>query len=224
MAKRDPNVRARNQAVTAALAGDIATALPALLALHASGDAAASAGAAEILAFQGKWKEMAPCAKAVLANPDAVHTSNVLDDMKALLASMGKLPKRPKPEREQRKTFDDAIALAPTLKRLKNKPRELAHHCFALAVVFHVDDEIIARWDPEHPHMHFDDAAEVARALVRANKAARAWKILESRLSRWYPVDATQVLPVVLRTDPWLATLMTPARAKLVLRTPRAVH
>lgn len=220
---RDPNARARKRAVTAALAGDVDVALETFLALHESGDAAASASAAEILAFQGNWRQMVPCAKAVLAKPDAVNTSNVIDDMRALLATKG-TPKTPKPARENRKAFDEAIVLAGTLKRLAGKPRELAQHCFSLAVVFHVDDEIIERWDPTHPYMHFDEAADVARALVRKKQAPRAWKVLESRLSRWYPVDSTQVLPVTLLTDPWLAPLMNAKRAAQVMRTARAIQ
>jgi hypothetical protein len=214
--------KTHKQAVAAALRGEIDVALDVLLALHEAGDAAASATAAEILAFQGRWAEMIPCVKAILANPDAVYAGNVIDDMKAL-RTLPKPPKPPKPEPPDRKRFDDAVITARDGKRFKGKPKELARHCFALATVFHVDDEIIARWDPSHPHLHFDQAADVARALVRSKQPARAWEILESRLSRWYPVDAAQVLPVVLLTDPLLAPLLTRERADLVMLTPRAV-
>ncbi len=216
-------IRTRKQAVAAALRGEIAAALDVLLARHRDGDAAASASAAEILAFQGRWDEMVPCAKAVLAHPDAVYAGNVIDDMTALLAATRRRPKPPRPQRAERARFTEALVHARTMKRLRGKPLELAQHCFALAVAFHVDDEIIARWDPEHPYLHFDEATEVARALVRREQPARAWAILESRLGRWYPVDTAQVLPVVLLVDPWLAPLLTRARADLVLRTPRAL-
>lgn len=214
--------RTRKAAVEAALRGDVDAALETLLAQHAAGDAAASASAAEILAFQGRWAEMVPCAKALLNNPGAVYAGNVSDDMKALLRVKSKrraTPPRPKPERRR---YDEAVAEASTGKRFKGKPKELAVHCFSLAVVFEIDDEIIARWDPKHPYLHFDAAADVARALIRKRQPERAWQVLESRLSRWYPVDAAQVLPVVLLTDPLLSRLMTPERAQLVLRTPRA--
>ena len=214
----------RKQAVAAALRGEIDVALETLLALHEAGDAAASAAAAEILAFKGRWDEMVPCAKALLANPDAVYAANVVDDMKALIKARKELPAPSASEKPNRKTYDEAVDEATKGKRFKGKPKELAKHCFALAVVFNVDDEIIARWDPKHPYMHFDDAAEVARALVRKKQKEPAWQILESRLARWYPVDAAQVLPVVLLTDPLLAPLMTRERAELVMRTPRAVQ
>ena len=48
--------------------------------------------------------------------------------------------------------LESALALAPSLPRHKAKPASaLARHCFSLAVVFHVDDEIIARWDASAP-------------------------------------------------------------------------
>lgn len=222
-ARQQGKPKTRKQAIEAARAGRIEPALETLLALHEAGDAAASSAAAEILAFQGRWDEMAVCAKAILAKPDAVYASNVIDDMKALLALRKSQPKPGPAEKPNRARFDDAVAQATTGKRFKGKPKELAQHCFSLAVVFNVDEEIIARWDPKHPYMHFDQAAEVARALVRTKQADKAWPILESRLGRWYPVDAAQVLPVVLLTDPLLAPLMTPERAERVLRTPRAV-
>jgi hypothetical protein len=215
--------KTRKQAVAAALRGEIDAALAVLLRLHAKGDAAASASAAEILAFQGRWDEMVPCAKALLAQPDAVYAGNVVQDMKALLAVKTSPPKPVVREAPRRDRFDEALRMAEAGKRFEGKPKELAQHCFALAVVFGIDDEIIARWDPKHPYLHFDQAADVARALVRRGDHVRAWEILESRLDRWYPVDAAQVLPVILLTDPLLAPLMTTQRAQQVLATPRAV-
>jgi hypothetical protein len=221
-----PTGRPKNhkQAVAAALRGETDVALEVLLELHAKGDAAASASAAEILAFQGRWKELVPCAKALLKQPDAVYAGNIVFDMKALLARGPKLPRPDQPGPANRKRFDEVLADPKQAKRFKGKPKELAAHCFALAWTFNLDDEVIARWDPSHPYLHFDDACYVARALVRAKQPDRAWAVLEERLPRWYPVDAAQVLPVVLLTDGWLAPLLTPERAQIVLRTPRAVR
>ena len=222
--KPAPTLKTRKQAVAAALAGDIEPALELLLKLHREGDAAASASAAEILAFQGRWDEAVACAKALIAKPSAVYAGNVIDDMEAIVAIAKKgRPKPSKPEKESRERYVEAVKMAETGKRFKGKPQELARHCFALAVAFRVDDEIIARWDPKHPTLHFDQAADAARALVRKGDHDRAWDVLESRLGRWYPVDAAQVLPMALITDPLLAPLLTPERAALVLRTPRAV-
>ena len=65
--------------------------------MHEEGDAAASASAAEILAFQGRWKEAVACAaKALLAEPHAVYAGNVADELKLLVAVAKKgPPKRP---------------------------------------------------------------------------------------------------------------------------------
>lgn len=221
VAKAPTNLK---QACAAALGGNAAVALEVLLRLHGEGDAAAAAAAAQILAFQGKWKEAAVCAKALLANPDAVYASNVLDDMELVIEVAQKgLPKPMPADAPNRERYDLAVKEASTGKRFKGKPEALAQHCFSLAVVFHVDDEIIARWDPKHPTLHFGAAADAARALVRRGDKAGAWKVLESRLGRWYPVDAAQVLPMELVTDPLLAPLLTPERRAQVLSTPRAV-
>jgi hypothetical protein len=223
-AKKAARPKNHKQAVAAALRGETDVALEVLLELHTAGDAAASASAAEILAFQGKWDELVPCAKGLLARPTAVYAGNVAMDMKALLARGPKLPPTPTPSPPDRARFDGALADPALVKRFKGKPKELAQHLFALAWTFHLDDEIIARWDPSHPYMHFDSAMYVARAHVRRNEPDKAWAILEERLPRWYPVDNAQVLPVVLLTDGWVAPLMTPERAQIVLRTPRAVR
>jgi hypothetical protein len=216
--------KTKKQAVAAAIAGNIEPALELLLRLHGEGDASASASAAEILAFQGRNVEAVACAKALLKKPGAVYAGNVSDELKQLVAVIEKgLPKppgRPKPDREK---FEGLVADPKVEKRFKGKPRELAQHLLALAeIVCHLDDELIARWDPKHPYFHFEQACWVARALVRRGEKERAWAILESRLCGWYPVDAAQVLPIVLLFDPWLAPLMTPERRALVLKTPRA--
>lgn len=125
------------------------------------------------------------------------------------------------PDREDRARYDDAVAMAEQGKQFAGKQRELHRHCFALAFAFGVEDELVRRWDPEHPHFHFDQAVQVARVVARRGDADRAWAILEERLPRWYPVDFAQVAPVILLRDPWLSPLMTPARGERVLATPR---
>ena len=78
---------ARNvkQARLLALRGQPAGALEALLAFAAAGDASASASAAELLAFEGRWHEVLQHATALLAQPSAVYAGNVFDDMSALV-------------------------------------------------------------------------------------------------------------------------------------------
>ncbi|MBK9033034.1 MAG: hypothetical protein IPL61_17500 [Myxococcales bacterium] len=151
-------------------------------------------------------------AKVVPANLAARRDACLLRDLDA---------RAPRPERDARASFADAVATATTGKRFAGKPEALAAHCFALASVYGLDDELVARWDPGNPGLGFDQAVEVARALARANDLARAWAVLEQRLSDWYPVDVAQVAPVILLVDRWLAPLMTPARCAQVLATRR---
>ncbi len=113
----------------------------------------------------------------------------------------------------------DALKLAPTLPRLKGKPDALRRHCFSLAVAFDVDEEILARWDPNDPNLGFDQAIEVARAYARRGQLDEAWQAASSRT--FWPVEACQVAPVVLLADFRLAPMMTRARCAEILARPR---
>lgn len=65
----------------------------------------------------------------------------------------------------------------------------------------HVQDELLKRWAPA-PEYAFNDAVTVARLLVQRAEPEQTWALIESMVPRWYPVDATQVAPVVVRSDP----------------------
>jgi hypothetical protein len=125
-------------------------------------------------------------------------------------------------EPEDRARFGAAVALAEVDKRFRGKPTALARHCFSLAVVFHVQDEILARHDPANPELHFDAAVSAARVLARRGDEAGAWALLKPKLHDWWPVDHAQVAPVVLLVHPLLAPLMTTERCRIALETPRA--
>lgn len=79
--KRSPVDLAR----LAALRGDVDTALPVLVAVAETGDAAAAASAAELLAFLNRWHEVLPLAGRFIADPFSVYAGNVFDDMVRLL-------------------------------------------------------------------------------------------------------------------------------------------
>lgn len=122
---------------------------------------------------------------------------------------------------EERARYEKAAADATTGKRFKGKPDALARHIFALASVFHVHDEMVKQW-PEKAHLlDFNQAVGTARILARRGEPEKAWRLIESMLPKWWPVDNAQVAPVELLYDPDLAPLMTPARCALVLATPR---
>ncbi len=235
-------LRTAKRAAVEARRGNVEVALARLQELADAGDAAAAASVAEILAYRGAWQEMVPYATKLLANPGAVYAGNVASDMAALVRraahELGKpsiakkalavVPKgfrlfgAPREERPDRKRFEEAVRDAKTGKRFAGRPLELAAHVFALASVFGLDDEMIARWDASNPRFHFDMAVDTARALARRGDPARAWEVIESRIADWYAVDFAQVAPVVLLTDLLLAPLMTPARCEAVLTTTRS--
>lgn len=85
MAKLSPRERAQ----VAALRGDVETAVAELTSLQQQGDTAAHAGLAEIAAYQGKWDAVMQHAPAVTADPSAIRTFNVYDDMIRLVGLAG---------------------------------------------------------------------------------------------------------------------------------------
>jgi len=241
------------QAVAAALQGQPDAALEALLGFAQAGDVAAGASAAELLGFMGRWADLVPHAAALIAKPDAVYAGNVFDDMCALLRRAARELGRPaiiqaaaatvpkgmearrdavllqdslsaKADPENRARYDEAIAESSTGKRFKGKPDDLARHCFALAVVFNVDDAIIERYDARNPRFGFEQAVYTALALARRGDAQAAWAVLEPKLGRWWPVDRAQVAPVELIVHPLLLPLMTPERCRQLLETPRGAE
>lgn len=77
------------QARKAAWRGQPGVAIPALEAFAASGDNAASASLAELLAFGGRWSEVIVQAGRLIENPGAVYAGNVFNDMIGLLGRAG---------------------------------------------------------------------------------------------------------------------------------------
>jgi hypothetical protein len=232
--------RAAGRELAQAREGDLETRVTALRALADKGDRAASFDLAKIFAFRGAWDEAAARATEALARRNAGanaftecamivrRAADVLGRPKLIAEAAAGVPEEGAKERDavlladhhraseaarnpRSKELGDALALAPTLKRFKGKPKELAKHGFALAVVFDVDDEIIARWEEANPLFTFHDAIELARACTRRGDGARAWRAIDSRLA------LAGGLPVELVTDFRLAPLMTPERCAEVL-------
>jgi hypothetical protein len=69
--------------------------------------------------------------------------------------------------------------------------------------------------------MRWQAVEYVAPVYVRRSRPDLAWAAIEPNLKYWWPVDFAQVTPLVLLTDEYLDTLMTPERCQLVLSTPR---
>jgi hypothetical protein len=104
---------------------------------------------------------------------------------------------------------------------LRDDPDALAMHHFALAQTFDQDDVALRLYDAHGEVLSFDNAVHVARVRARRGEHGRAWEILRAKVSRWWPVDAAQVAPVVLLTDEHLRLLMSRERCELVLASAR---
>lgn len=72
---------------------------------------------------------------------------------------------------------------------------------------------------PEPPAFRW--ALEVARSLARAGATDEAWEVIKAALPQWCSDSPYRVAPVVLLTDPVLRRLVTPARARQIVTTPR---
>jgi hypothetical protein len=123
---------------------------------------------------------------------------------------------------EGRSRFEESI------ESLRKKPKKFPNdearsdHLFGLARVFDYPDGAVRLYEQEKslPGI-FDNAVFAASALAKVKRQREAWLLIRERLDRWWPVEASQIAPVVLLTDAALAPLMTVKRCMEVLRTPR---
>jgi hypothetical protein len=69
--------------------------------------------------------------------------------------------------------------------------------------------------------MGWEAALYASRAFVRRGKLDAAWTLVQSNLSKWWPLGIVQVAPIILLTDEFLNVLMTPERCRLILSVPR---
>ncbi len=74
---------------------------------------------------------------------------------------------------------------------------------------------------PEPPA--FERALDTARELAARGAADEAWAAIEGALPGWYPLEPNRIAPVVLLTDPALRGVVTPARAREAVFTPRGL-
>jgi hypothetical protein len=66
------------------------------------------------------------------------------------------------------------------------------------------------------------EAAARARELAVLGDPEEAWRVLATQaLPAWRPASHSHVVPVELLADPFLGPLVTPERARRILRTPR---
>lgn len=188
---------------------------------------AARAGAA-----LGKWAELQDLAKMALKQLSKVGDNEAhVDSVRRLAKFAARKREEPRFTLEdsdntlaQRKArFDGAMAklASDSTKRFRTSAARL-DHLFGLACVLGYHEGAVQVFDLERelPDI-FDNVAFTASALVGAGRADEAWNAIRTRLPLWWPVEATQIAPVVLVADEALSTLMTPERCMEILRCPR---
>ncbi|WP_329459075.1 SMI1/KNR4 family protein [Streptomyces sp. NBC_01497] len=75
---------------------------------------------------------------------------------------------------------------------------------------------------PEPPA--FQQALDTARLLASRGSGDEAWTVIELALPAWQAASPHRIAPVVLLTDPVLAPVMTPRRARAVVFTARGAQ
>ena len=126
-------------------------------------------------------------------------------------------------EQERKAWYENAVKNVDSLRPdLKKNPQAKAEHFFSLAKGV-LEDQALKLYESHGANfvMAWDAAEHVARINVRRGNPDAAWDAIQSNLSKWWPVDHAQVIPIVLLTDDHLNLLMTTKRCQLVLSTPR---
>ncbi|WP_102933538.1 SMI1/KNR4 family protein [Streptomyces malaysiensis] len=67
----------------------------------------------------------------------------------------------------------------------------------------------------------FQQALDLARALADRGATDQSWAVIEAALPHWHGDSPHRIAPVVLLTDPAFREVITPARARRVVTTPR---
>src|SRR5262249_26228321 len=125
---------------------------------------------------------------------------------------------------EERKTwYENAVGNVDALRPdLKKNPAAKAEHFFSLAKGT-LEDEALRLYEAHGKTflMAWQAAEYVGPIYVRRGEPEKAWAAIEANLKHWWPVSHAQVAPLLLLTNEYLETLMTPERCQLVLSTPR---
>lgn len=177
----------------------------------------------------GAWKEvqrLAEFAMSWLTTPERegarINTVRVLKYY-ALRKGKGPYGEEIPPEEQQKAEFEAALEVFSKNKEKRfKKPAERRNRLFALARSSRYYAGAVALYDQEKalPFI-FDNVVFAASALARSGRGDEAWHAIRSSLHLWWPVEVTQVAPVVLLTDDALRHVMTSARSNELLRTPR---
>jgi hypothetical protein len=177
----------------------------------------------------GDWQEvqrLADFALSWLTDPEKqegrIYRVRLLKDF-ALRKGRGPYGEEEAPEEQRRKDFEALLeAFSKNTEKRFKKPDQRRNRLFALARTSRYYPGAVALYDQEKalPFI-FDNIVFAASALARAGRGDEAWNAIRSSMHLWWPVEVTQVAPVVLLTDDALKLVMTPARCEELLRTPR---
>ncbi len=119
---------------------------------------------------------------------------------------------------EQRETkYQHAVKIANSIPFLKT-PHDRAEHIFKLMQDVW-DDKAMELYESHGANflMGWEAAEYVARIYVQRKNPDAAWAVIASNICKW----SGYLPPIVLLTDEYLSTLMTPERCQFILSTPR---
>jgi hypothetical protein len=129
---------------------------------------------------------------------------------------------RKTPTEEDAARFRAHASSPETEKRFRGQPEARAASLMAYAHLhLGLEEEQLELWDPKNERLRFQEATWVAEILARRGDTQRAWQVLESRLSTWWPTTIWDAAPVELLVDPVLRPLLTRERCEQVLSTVR---
>lgn len=131
-----------------------------------------------------------------------------------------------KSEEERIEGFEAALdKLSKSGKKRFKTSEKRRDHIFSLARMYGYYSGAVDLYDREGlPELLFDSVVFIASGLARCGREEEAWQAIRSKLHLWWPVEETQVVPVVLLIDEALRVLMTPERCEEVLRTPKGAE
>jgi hypothetical protein len=126
-------------------------------------------------------------------------------------------------EQERNTWYENAVNNVDSVRPdLKKNPQAKMEHFFSLAKGV-LEDEALRLYEAHGKTfaMEWQAAEYVAPIYVQRDERQAAWSVIEANVKHWWPVDHSQVAPLVLLTNEHLHELMTPDRCHFVLRTPR---
>jgi hypothetical protein len=172
------------------------------------------------------WTDLARLAKFAATKltkkpADSANAATVRRLLKAAESkALSALTEATAPAAKNKANFDAAIEKA-KLKKFTTSTGRL-DHLYGLARVFTYHEGAVQLFDSEKklPNL-FDNAVFTASALARVGREKEAWSAIKEALPRWWPVELTQVAPVILLTDEALGLVMIASRCKEVLSIPR---